>query len=278
MSTQQTGEIDLIALLGTLWQHKYIVVVATALFVVGSLYIAITATPLYRADVVVARVSNGNMSGAANLASQFGGLGRLAGINLNSGGPGQEAQAVLESRRLTEEFIKSKDLLDVVLPDEGRPKTLWRAVVQFRDAALNIREDVAEGISTVSISWTDPETAALWANEYVALANELLRTRALTQAESNIEYLRKQVEDTNVVELERVIYDIIESEIQTLMLANGRAEYAFTVVDPAVAPEIRVSPRRKVIVLSGTALGVVVGIVLVLFMQLFSRVRQQVAS
>jgi LPS O-antigen subunit length determinant protein (WzzB/FepE family) len=124
----------------------------------------------------------------------------------------------------------------------------------------------------ISIAWTDPATAALWANEYVALANELIRTRALQHAESNIEYLRKQVEETNVVELERVIYNLIESQIQTLMLANAREEYAFIVVDPAVAPETRTTPRRKLIVLSGGALGVFFGVLAVFVINIFRQI------
>jgi uncharacterized protein involved in exopolysaccharide biosynthesis len=43
------------------------------------------------------------------------------------------------------------------------------------------------------------------------------------------------------------------------MLANVRAEYAFTVIDPAVAPEVRVSPQRVVIVFGCTLIGLLVG-------------------
>jgi uncharacterized protein involved in exopolysaccharide biosynthesis len=58
------------------------------------------------------------------------------------------------------------------------------------------------------------------------------------------------------------MYNLIESETKTLMLANARAEYAFTVVDPAVVPEERVSPRRTLMVLSGLFIGMVVGVLI----------------
>ena len=168
--------------------------------------------------------------------------------------------------------IRRNNIVEEILPNGGKSQTLWRAVEQFREQVLTIREDAAEGSSVISIEWTDPATAARWANEYAALANELVRTRALQQAESNIEYLRKQVEETNVVELERVIYNLIESQIQTLMLANARDEYAFTVVDPAVAPETRTSPRRKLIVLSGGALGVFFGVLAAFAINIFRQI------
>jgi len=69
-----------------------------------------------------------------------------------------------------------------------------------------------------------------------------------------------------------VIYNLIESQIQTLMLANARDEYAFTVVDPAVAPETRTSPRRKLIVLSGGALGVFFGVLAAFAINIFRQI------
>jgi hypothetical protein len=40
-----------------------------------------------------------------------------------------------------------------------------------------------------------------------------------------------------------VLYNLIESETKTLMLANARVEYAFTVVDPAVVPGATCQPQ-----------------------------------
>jgi uncharacterized protein involved in exopolysaccharide biosynthesis len=48
--------------------------------------------------------------------------------------------------------------------------------------------------------------------------------------------------------------------MKTLMLANGRTEYAFTIIDPAVPSEIRKSPQRVIVVIVGLALGLLIGI------------------
>jgi LPS O-antigen subunit length determinant protein (WzzB/FepE family) len=55
------------------------------------------------------------------------------------------------------------------------------------------------------------------------------------------------------------MYRLIEAETKTLMLANGRSEYAFTIVDPAVAPEMRIRPRRTLIALLGLSFGLLLG-------------------
>ena len=235
---------------------------------------ALTATPVYRAQVVVAEVSDGNLSAASSFASQLGGLASLAGVNISTDAAGREAQAILKSRRLVREFIEHNDLTAKFAPERSDPPSLWLAVNRFRDKVLNIREDTTEGVTTVSIDWTDPALAAAWANDFVARANELLRTRALEEATRSIEYLRKQIEHTNVVEVQRVMYNLIESESKTLMLANARAEeYAFRIVDPAVKPEMRASPRRKLIVLSGGVIGLFVGIIVAFVLRLWRRLR-----
>ena len=89
-------------------------------------------------------------------------------------------------------------------------------------------------------------------------APEALRARE--DAQRNVDYLNEQVAKTGVVELRRVLYNIIESETKTLMLANARVEYAYTVVDPAVVPAQRVSPKRTLMVASGFLIGMVVGV------------------
>ena len=56
------------------------------------------------------------MGGLASLANQFGGLASMAGVRLEKGGAGLEAQAVLRSRRLVEEFVKRNDLMMELRP------------------------------------------------------------------------------------------------------------------------------------------------------------------
>lgn len=275
MPIRDNGEIDIVEMLHTLWRFKFFIIAVTAVFGLVSVYLALTATPVFRAHVVVSKVSDGGMGSASSLASQLGGLGRIAGIGVSQSGPGQEAQAILESRQLSEEFVKRFEIIEELTPEGGKQPTLWQAVKRFRDTVLSIHEDTTEGLTTVAIEWTDPDTAARWANDYVALANEILRARALRESQSNIEYLNKQVKQTSVVELERVIYNLIESEIQKSMLANARAEYAFTVVDPAVAPELRSKPKRTLMVLTGGAAGFILSVVLALVISLGKRVREQ---
>lgn len=257
--------IDVIALGRLLWSHKLLIAAVAAVFGAAAVVLALTATHYYRAEVVVAPSLESNFGGgSAALGGRLGGLASLAGIDIGrSGAGGQQAQAVLQSRRLVEEFIRRNDLVAVLLP-AGESQTLWNAVQLFLRSIVTMSHDDEEGTTTIAIEWTHPEVAARWANGLVALANELIRAKALADSQRNVEYLRKQVESTSVVDMQRVMYELIQNETKTLMLANARVDYAFTVVDPAVVPEKRVRPERKLMVMTGLVIGFIVASLFVL--------------
>lgn len=254
----QSRELDLFAVWRTVWSHKWIVAAVAVLCGGLAMYWAFTAIPIYRAEVVVTEVKDTGMNGLAGLANQLGGLASLAGLNLGGSGEERERQAILQSRHLAEEFVQRNRIGPLILKGAKKPSE-WLAVQLFRRDVLMINEDKLKGVTSITIDWTDPAVAARWANEYVALANELMRTRAINDASRNVDYLNKQIAKTNVLEVQRVMYNLIETETKTLMLANARQEYAFTVVDPAVAPEQRISPKRTIMVLTGLLLGTFLG-------------------
>lgn len=276
----QGDTIDVIALCRLLWAHKLLIGSVAAMFAAGAVILALTATPIYRADTVVAPALESNLGGGASaaLGGRLGGLASLAGIDFGRSGPGiQHAQAVLQSRRLVEEYIRRNDLVGDLLPP-GPDQTLWRAVQTFRESVVSMDRDDADGTTTVAVEWTDPAVAAAWANGLVSLANELVRAKAIADAQRNVDYLRKQAEATNVLEMQRVMYELIQAETKTLMLANARADYAFTVVDPAVVPEKRVRPNRRLIVATALALGVILASLFVLGRDMVRRHRAREAA
>jgi len=239
-------------------------------------YLALTTRPIYRAEVVVTEVSNERNGAAGPLTSSLGGLASFVGAAI-PGGASQEAEAVLRSRYLTEQFIGQHKLVKEILGNTV-PQSLWLAVDRFRTQVLSITESKEKGTTTVALQWTNPQQVAEWANDYVALANEILRTRALDDSSRAIGYLKEQTQKTDAVEVQRALYNLIESETKTNMLANTRREYAFTVVDPAVIPEQRVWPRRTLIVLSAAALGGLLGLFMALGHNMWRRYGSEFAA
>jgi uncharacterized protein involved in exopolysaccharide biosynthesis len=151
-----------------------------------------------------------------------------------------------------------------LLADSRGPRTLWYAVSAFKKKVLDVDEDRKNSVTTVSIYWSDPKEAALWANNYVALSNEVIRNRAAADSRRNIEYLTEQIKQTSSVEVQHAMYSLIESETKNLMLAEKRDDYAFSVIDPAEPPELKASPKRTIIVLSGLVGGLFAGVLIAL--------------
>jgi uncharacterized protein involved in exopolysaccharide biosynthesis len=260
---EKDNEINVVNLFWTVWDRKYLVLAISLLGGVIATVLALTAIPMFRAQVVITQVRDTGMGTAGSMMGQLGGLASIAGLNLNSNGPDAERPAVLESRGLVEAFVKRYDLTQLMIANSNSNSSsqnpLWFAVERFRKTVLTLHEEKLKGTTTITVDWRDPVVAARWANDFVALANELLRTRAIDESTRNIEYLNKQLPQTNVVEIQHAIYSLIEAETKSLMLAHGRLEYAFTIVDPAVPPQMRFSPRRAVMVVTGLFIGGFVG-------------------
>jgi LPS O-antigen subunit length determinant protein (WzzB/FepE family) len=94
--------------------------------------------------------------------------------------------------------------------------------------------------------------------------NDRLRERALEEAENNVAYLREEMAKSSLVTMQQSIGQLLQSELQKLMLARGNEEFAFKVVDPAIAPKQRERPKRSMIAIIGTFLGGLVGAFVVL--------------
>jgi len=229
--------------------------------------------PSYRAATVIFPVKQGG--GASALRSQLGGIAALAGIDVGSAGRDKEqALATLKSTGFVRDFIIAENLLPVMYPERWdpvakawrageKPPSLELAVQRFITGIRTITEEQRTGIITMSIEWYSPQTAADWANKMVAAVNERMREDAKHNADRSIEFLNQELAKTSVVELSYAIYRLVEEQVNNAMLANVQHEYAFRVIDPAVAPEQRSSPRRTMMALVGGVLGGFLGVIVV---------------
>lgn len=254
-----------------------VVVVAVA----SSVVVALLSEPVYRSEVSIVSVpEDGMASGLAGLAGQFGGLASLAGLALPKGGNWGQAVATLRSRHLVEQLISTRNLLPRLFPedwDESRkswradlkqPPTMGDGVFAFR-RIRQVREDAKTGVVTVRVDWHDPVLAAEWANALVALADQELRSEAITSATMALASLQTELARAEQIELRTAISRLMEAQVKSKMFATVRQEFAFHVIDPAVPSDLdkRVQPTRTVMVLAGGVLGVLLGLVAVFLRQ-----------
>src|SRR5262249_45050407 len=139
----------------------------------------------------------------------------------------------------------------------ANPPTLNDAVFYFDRHVRDVSEDRRTGLVTLRITWTDPMRAAAWANEIVRLANEQLRGRAVARAQGAIDYLKREAQAPASVEIQQALYRLMEDQYKTLLLANVSEDYAFSVIDPAVAADAKhyVFPNRTLFSFAGLFFG-----------------------
>jgi uncharacterized protein involved in exopolysaccharide biosynthesis len=206
------------------------------------------------------------VSRSCSTGARGGGLASLAGITVG-GADTAEPIAVLRSAGFARAFIEEGNLLPVLFARKwdaqaGRWKAadpedwpdMHDAVKFFEEDILSVQEDKRTRLVTVTVNWKDPKLAAEWANELVKRLNERMRQRALREAESSVNYLKRELTEANVVALQQSIGRLLETELQKAMLARVSEEFAFRVVDEATPPKWRSWPRRtQLVALAGVA-------------------------
>ena len=158
---------------------------------------------------------------------------------------------------------------DVKPPLQKKPSSQEAFLIMTEILAVN--EDNETGFVTVSIEHISPLIAYEWVTWLVDDLNREMMLEATAEAQQSIDYLIKQLENTQVVALEQVFYTLIEEQTKTLMLANSRAEYLFKTIDPAIAPERKSRPWRTLISILGTLLGGILGALGILIWRSASR-------
>lgn len=270
--------LDVIAIISRRWPH---VLISTVVGIGAAAVLAFTATKIYRVEAVLIAVAGQQPSISESLLGQLGGLGGFAGALMgNSCSSQEEALALLQSRGFTHDFILKKELLPVLFDDaqeiltaqEDRratdEPTIWDGIMKFEKDIRKVERDRVSGLIRFAIEWSDPQIAMEWNRDLVREANLRLRDRAIEEAETNINYLNKQLEMTSVVELRQAIYDLMESQIKTAMLANAQTDYAFRVVDPPLMPDADefVRPQRVLYLFIGSFFGFLLGASLALYL------------
>ena len=289
-------EIDLKELFMVLWSGKWLISVITGAAAVISVVVALSLPNIYTASALLAPAESSG-GGLSSLMNQYGGLASLAGVSLPGADEGSRAQLgmqLIKSRSFIGDFIERHDILpelmaveswnaasgDLVFDSEvyDAPSKTW-----VRDVAppklpvpstqeahkvfltlLGVSKDPLTGYVTITIEHHSPAVAAQWVAWLVEDINAVVKAQDVDEATKSIEYLTEQIANTSLADLQARFFDLIQSQTETVMLAEVRPEYVFKTIDPAVVPEGKSKPSRALICVLGTLLGGMLGSMIVL--------------
>lgn len=295
--TLANDEIDLRELFSVIWKGKWLIIAITAFFAIASVVFAILQPNIYKSEALLAPASEEQGGGLSALASQFGGLASLTGVNLGAKGSTDKTQLaieVLKSRQFTSEFIQKHNILadlmaakkwdretDKLIYDEDdyigvtntwvreveaplKPEPSMQEAYKVFSKIITVNKDKESGMVTISVEHLSPTVAQQWVTWLIQDINKVMKNRDVAEANRSTEFLNKQIALTNVADIKTVLYKLIEEQAKTIMFAEVRDEYVFKTIDPALAPEEKAKPKRALICILGTMLGGMLGVMLVL--------------
>ncbi len=288
-------QIDLREVVRALWNGRKLIVALSSFFAVLCLVIALILPDRYASASVLAPVTP-EASGLPGALSRLGSVASLAGLSfgVGDGSEAQIAQEIMESWGFIEEFIEKNNLqiplyavsgwdkstnsliIDSDIYDEKNKKWLiedangdlgapssWKLYKRFSDM-LSVSQDSEAGLVTLSIEHYSPYVAKQLVDLLFEEINRHMQQRKLNKVNSNIEYLRAQVEKTSISHMENVFYTIIEEQIKNKMLAEATPEHTFVVVNQSMVAEEKIGPRRVLIVVLGSFFAVIFSMLVVL--------------
>lgn len=291
----ESGIGDIKRLLSDLWAGKITIFFTTLAASVIAIFFALSMPNIYRSKALLAPIS-ADSAAMSGIASKFGGLASLAGVSLPSGGPDKSLIGIeiIKSRLFFSQFvnrhpvmvdlmasegwdeIKNEVLIDasiydklegqwvreVVWPKNSEP-SIQEAHLVFSQL-LSITQDDETGFVQIAVEHQSPYVAKNWVEWLVDDINMTIRQQDVEQAQRSIDYLTKQVQSTQIADLKEGFFELIQSQMETIMLANASSEYLFRTLDPAVVPELKVRPKRALICVLGFLLGIGLGLLLVI--------------
>ncbi|MBU2224854.1 MAG: LPS O-antigen length regulator [Gammaproteobacteria bacterium] len=274
-------QINLVSIVKELWRFKWLVFITMFITAAVAVYAALQMPNIYRTTTVLAPATE-KKAGLGGLGSQLGGLASLAGVSLSGAGGVDKtdlAVELLKSKQFLSQFIQDNQLLLPLMAAKGwdlqterfildadvydENNKVWvrhvvapkKAVPSNEEAAdvlsglLEISKDKMTGMVKLSFEHLSPILVQRWTQQLVVGVNQKIRQRDMQEAQSSLNYLSQQLQDTKVAEIRSSLAQLIEEQTKTLMLANIREEYVLKVVDPAYLPEEKVKPRRSLVVL-----------------------------
>jgi uncharacterized protein involved in exopolysaccharide biosynthesis len=292
--------MDLVGMVRRHWKALLTPVIVVPLLAVLYLHLA---TYRYRADLAVAppqTSSSGSLG--SSLGGGLGGLAALAGVGGASNAGGLNFQLYREGimQRETAEALARDDwVLQSIFQSEwdaqrkvwAEPDTPVRTIrnaligllgVQGRgwsapDAA-RLQDHIMEKVSVttnskspvVMVSYThpDPVFAARFLDRIHAVVDADLRQRLLARTGENIGYLSAKLQQVTIAEHRQALSQALSEQEKLRMTASSTVAFAAEPYGRASATRRPVSPNPVVALAVGVGLGVVLGIIAVLWMEL----------
>jgi uncharacterized protein involved in exopolysaccharide biosynthesis len=303
---QPGDEIDLLDYWRVIWKQRRMIGLIAALTVIVTAGISLTITDTYQAKAVImpvtSRESGGGSVGLAAIAQQFGGL---PGITMPGSSSASEIVSLLKSNILREKIIHQYNLMpvlfyrqwdsrhqtwnkggvtlnplyyfslvgtDSVQTQSAVPDT-WDAL-RLLNEIVKINQDAKQNTITIAVDFHDPEMAAKIVEYSLVTLTNYMSSEAKRVAATNRKYLEEQLGSTTDPFIKQKTYNMIAQQIEAGMMAEVKENFAFKVIDPPLAPDKIIRPKRVQMVMLSLLAALFVGVFAAFFREYVEKIRK----
>ena len=288
----QDDSIDFKELLNLISDGKKLIILITAVFALGSVLVALSLTNYYKSQTVLTTTDSSNEMASL---SRYSGIASLAGISMPSSGIDKGSLIVntIMSRAFLKHLLSFEDVLPSIMAAKSydietkklvfdskiydatnkkwfRTKPSYIETFEVYMKQLTVSYDANLGLIRLHTEHISPIFAKEFLDLIIKEADTLLRQKDLKQSSDALDYLIAEISKTSLVEIKSSINQLIQSQLETQMLAKISTDYALMVIEPPFIPEKKSKPSRSLICLFGIILGFVTGILWVLRQHYFA--------
>ena len=294
-------DIDLNEVLKVIWNSKLLLFLSSSIFFVGAVVYSLSLPNIYRSEALLSPTSQENTM--SSTARTYGGIASLAGINLVAqNNQSNHVKALDKLNSLS--FFSDSILPNIFLPNlmaikSWNPETntiiydeniyskktqKWVRESQYPQSQIpsaqesfivfqdhvDISRDIDTGFITIAVKHQSPFIAQAWTKLIVKELNYFFRVKDKAETKAARDYLYTQIEQTSFAEIKQVIAELIQQKTQQLTLIEVSDYYVFEYIDPPAVMEIKHEPNRLGLALIGAFLGLIFGLIVIIFKNLIS--------
>ena len=294
LNNNYEDEIDLRELFHVLWDKIFYIGAITSIFSLISIIYALMLPNIYQSQAVMMPMeANQGMSG---MLGQYSGMASLAGISLpsESGSKAQEAIARIESFEFFSNsflpHIKLENLMAVkkwnqasntliydasafnsesgqwvrkVKPPKSNIPSSQEAYKDYKKI-MSINEDKTKLFVKLSVKHKSPAIAQQWVEIIMEQIDQVMRDQDRQAALQSIAYLNSLAPTVNYEEIKQAFSSLQQEQMKRLMMVEANKNYIFNVLDSPIVPEVKFEPKRSLIVILSTMLGMILSVLGVL--------------
>jgi LPS O-antigen subunit length determinant protein (WzzB/FepE family) len=277
-------DIDLSEVFNVLWDKIFYVGAITSIFSLVSIIVALMMPNIYQSKATLMAVEQSGMSG---MVGKYSGMASLAGISLESKSDSKDQEAIARIKSF--EFFSNNFLPNIKLenlmavkkwtqasntltydksdfnsesrqwvrkakPPRSKIPTSQEAFEEFIEI-MSVSKDKKTLLVTLSVKHKSPFIAQQWVEIMIDQIDQVMRDQDRLTATKSIEYLNSIAPTVNYEDIKKALSALQQEQMKRLMMVEANDNYIFKVLDSPIAPELKSQPKRSLIVILGTILG-----------------------